>query len=337
MEDMVLNIVARVAQSDAVVRSQQREEEDLSSEDKKSLLREILHKRPGTFLARFSKFLAAEDLTYFDFIRGDYEVDFYLREARLLLDPVRRERLVKNRRYECMRRLQEEGVYFSDRALYHRQPLLFERYIGQFMNDEEKKALDGDQQAECSLSSHIMFQMEQEKRLRLLERQKGVEKDAEIACGFELFSADEHEVFPAEEQESMEVAPAVDEESSATIGWGELPESKPKVEKAAVQDTQRVSLEEKALLRREFMNIVQQLFLSGHEQDFDYAAVVSNADFDSLENRQLDEEAAYFDSEEPSDALNDEEELTWLRSRASKQGQTIEDGVEEFDEDECDY
>lgn len=328
--EMVEGIVARVARSGAVVQSQQRGEEDISVESKEVLLRALLQQNPGKFLAKFFMFLAEEDLCYFQAIPDSYEVSFYLKEARQFLNPVRRQRVVKNRRYECMCRLLAEGVHFGDRALYHRHPLLFERYVGRFMSDDEKKmlALDGDQEAECALSSHILFQMEQERRLRLLEKQRNVEREDELACGMTV--------------ESTSTICEVDEEEATTggndgrsecAGWGEISTERPK----GVGSSKRaVSDEEKTLLRQELMSIVQQLFLSGQERDFDYAQVDSNAEFDSLDTRQLDEEAAYFDSEEPEEALNDEEELAWLRSRAqeARQAGVDDDDVMEFDGDD---
>ena len=45
---------------------------------------------------------------------------------------------------------------------------------------------------------------------------------------------------------------------------------------------------------------MQLRFLSGEEREFDYSKVDNNVEYDSIEQRRIDEEEKYFDSEEPS-------------------------------------
>ncbi|CAG0897264.1 unnamed protein product [Darwinula stevensoni] len=68
------------------------------------------------------------------------------------------------------------------------------------------------------------------------------------------------------------------------------------------QAAEEIEDEEKANLREEFRDIVFENFLEGKEEDFDYAQVDRNDEFDDLEMEDQDAEDAYFDSEEPAGA-----------------------------------
>lgn len=316
-------MMERIAHSSATVCSQQRGEPDLTIEQRVEHLAAIYHKSPSAFLSRFGVYMAEEDLRLFD--EENFEENFYLKDIRKRLDPHRMHKVVRNRRHECMRRLMEEGEYFSERTMSLRNPLLFEHYVGQYMSEEERRAMElEEEQGQCALSAMIMFQMQQDRRSRLLARQREKEHEEEIVHGVEdiALPADSHvcrdkDVFKAEEISAQP--------------WGEVVEEKP----AEKHISNALAAEERAFLRQEFLSLMQQSFLDGKDKGFDYSAVDNNADYDNLDTRRQDEEETYFESEDPEDCLADEDDLAWLRSRATKQAtQRAQDFEEEFDEDE---
>lgn len=60
--------------------------------------------------------------------------------------------------------------------------------------------------------------------------------------------------------------------------------------------------QEKHMLHEEFLSVMQDKFMRGEEEQFDYSAVDTNDEYDDLTIRERDEEEQYFDSEEISSA-----------------------------------
>lgn len=56
--------------------------------------------------------------------------------------------------------------------------------------------------------------------------------------------------------------------------------------------------QEKMMLREEFLSVMQDKFMRGEEQEFDYSTVDANTEFDDLKIWERDEEELYFDSED---------------------------------------
>ena len=56
--------------------------------------------------------------------------------------------------------------------------------------------------------------------------------------------------------------------------------------------------QEKLMLHEEFLSVMQDKFIRGEEEEFDYSAVDTNNEYDDLTIRGRDEEEQYFDSED---------------------------------------
>lgn len=54
------------------------------------------------------------------------------------------------------------------------------------------------------------------------------------------------------------------------------------------------------MLHEEFLSAMQDKFMRGEEEEFDYSAVDTNNEYDDLTIRERDEEEQYFDEEEMS-------------------------------------
>ena len=64
---------------------------------------------------------------------------------------------------------------------------------------------------------------------------------------------------------------------------------------------------EKRLLHEEFVSIMEERFIEGNDEEFDYSEVDFNQEYDSLVIRQRDEEEAYFDDELPETCSDNED------------------------------
>ena len=325
-------LVERVALSDAVVCSQQRGDPELSVEQRYEHIKSLFYKNRSSFLSRFGSFLLEEDLVCFD--KDNFEEKFYLNSIRKNFNPQYARRVVRNRRNECMRQLIEDGEYFDHRAMSMRDPLLYEHYIGQYMTEEERQAMELEEEpGQCALSAMIMFQMQQERRSRLLAKQREHEHEEEIIHGMDKLvlpgHAKQHQPQPPHEV----VSETDDDAEISQATWGEVVEDKPAKSKVNAG----LGSEERLLLYQEFVSLMQQSFLDGKDKDFDYSSVDNNAEYDNLETRRHDEEEQYFEAEEPEECLADEEDLAWLRSVAAERSALkVSDFEEEFDEDEDD-
>ena len=135
-----INLLTRVANSDGLFKQQQRDDPDLTFEEKYEIASDILKNKPSMFLTRYGKFLQEEDLQYFIPYGSDYVIDFQVKEVKQMLDNAKNETKIRNRRYEAMKKLMEEGEYFGDEEMKGRDPLLYEEMLGKYLSEDEVKA-----------------------------------------------------------------------------------------------------------------------------------------------------------------------------------------------------
>ncbi len=265
----VERIIGKVSCSGSTVRSQQRGDPDLTDSQKTEILSQLLHRSPGDFLRRYGSLLGETDLNYFESLSdGGYEVQFRIQELRRNLDPRVRQKRTRNRRFECLKELIETTQYFSEEEMRHRNPLLYEHYIGQYLTEEEREALDMDK-SDMTLSGHILHKMETDRRRELLRFQR--------------------------QREAEQV-----EESDSNSDEEEGGEGKGSISGLRLSGNLEVAAQEKAMLRREFMSAMQMSFLNGEDKEFDYTKVDLDERYDSMDLRGRDDESSYFDAEEPS-------------------------------------
>jgi len=205
---------------------------------------------------KYGGLLLEHHLSYFQKI-NDFEVMYRLRELQRHMSQKSREVVRRNRRFECLKELMDEGVYFCEKEMRQRDPLLYEHYIGQYLTADERVALD-QQCSDILLSDKILHKADVDRREELLQHQR------------------EQEEMVEEEEESSE-----EEDNSTT-------------------DNTNITEKEKRIMHQEFLRVMQLRFLNGEEREFDYSKVDSNVEYDSIEQRCIDEEEKYFDSEEPS-------------------------------------
>ena len=121
-------MIRRLISTDAHFKHQQRGEPDLTPEEKSNIALGILEKSSVLFLERFSKFLTTEDVEFFEDQRQDYGVSFYIAEIKQRCKDTKHN-VVKNRRYQALQELVEQGEYFSEEEMKWRDPLLFDQMV----------------------------------------------------------------------------------------------------------------------------------------------------------------------------------------------------------------
>ena len=183
----------RIISRDGVsYRSQQRTETDLTAVEKTEMLKDLYERNPNLFLARFGKWLSAEDLEIcFAGMSSSYEIDYSVKKLKKDLADRNSGTGVKNRRYGALLRLEKDSDYFSEYEMRQRCPLQYEEYIGRFMTQEEKLKRDeiSSTSGEVTMSSFIFQQIDRD---WLQERQE-VEREREQECMEEEEEEEEEE------------------------------------------------------------------------------------------------------------------------------------------------
>ncbi|XP_029601983.1 coiled-coil domain-containing protein 97, partial [Salmo trutta] len=221
--------------------------------------------------------LKPQHLSAFCHLISDPRAQYYCREVRRRAAGRSNRTRVLNQRYAALRELQREGQYFSEDQMRSREPLLYEQYIGQYLTEEQLlhrslEAMQGGAGEERGPGgaegglAHLLLNSYQE---RLIQSRMQEEQDRE-------------ENALEEDEEGEEEAGGLGAE-----GYEPTPQ-------------------EKALLRDEFITLMYQRFLDGHDKDFNYSEVDGNPDYDNLDIVNRDAEEKYFDEEEEEE----EEEMT---------------------------
>ena len=195
MDDLVPGLVKTASLSGGFFKHQQKDEPDLSVENKENLAADLLNNKPAVFVQRFGKYLAEEQLEYFEELRSDnYELEFFLRQARQEQCRFITGNKVKNRRYAAMQKmLNRNDEHFSEAAMKARNPLLHEQLVGKFMTKEEKEEQDRPDMSNCSLTNIILEHMDLNKERDEKKRSKDVEDEEEFDTEDELEGDEEGE------------------------------------------------------------------------------------------------------------------------------------------------
>ena len=296
-------VVMRVVYSSATIKSQQKDEPDLTLEEKVTYLSDLLQSKPGTFLMRFGRVLDAGHLTYFDDTEN-YEVKQRLKDLRQTLDPKRKQTVIRNRRFVHMEQLIARGTYFDEAEMRMRDPLSYEHYIGQYLTRDEKEATDC-HSSEMRPSSWLLQQADVDQRNRRLACQVERENAA-------LEESDDDEIDGDDNEGLMH-----DDSGSSDDSGRHTQSESVGVPNIQLSDRPDVASHEKKMLRNEFLQAMQCNFLNGGDADFDYSQVDENPDYDVSKVKEWDELDAYFDVEEPSLSTETEQKTTDMETGLS--------------------
>ncbi|KOC58793.1 Coiled-coil domain-containing protein 97 [Habropoda laboriosa] len=284
LEEKLLN---HVANSKAIFKSQQKNDPDLSFEEKLTIARNVLQKSYCLFLSKFGHYMKREHLKYFEKLKDkDYEIAHHFNRLQRYFNNSTRQTDVRNRRYQALKTLIEEGEYFSETEMMKRNPLLYEHLVGQYMTEEQKKIRDN---IDTKNITFVNLLMENIERDNLKKKQKLQEEEEQSVL---------EENDSDEEQE--DVYSSIESIDKVTL-WGKtsMSESSSIQHNRAVIDPDSISKAEKQILKQEFVTNMYQSFLDGKDTDFDYSNVDDNEAYDNIDLRTQDEEDKYFDSESP--------------------------------------
>lgn len=331
-EEDILNCL--IYNKDVYFKSQQIGEEELSINEKREIVSKIFSSCKSTFLCRFGKHLKEDHLEYFKQFLTDendgYAVGYYISDLKRFFTKSKREKDVKNRRYDALKRLVEEDFYFTETEMMKRNPLLYNQLVGQYMSDEEKKVRDN---VDTKNITFVNLLLETIDRDSTRKKQKQQQDDED--CAMEEDIDDEEEEYNSEEEtkgNKFQVAKKVESDSwdeeeipDNTVKWGEIPstskdDSPPRFlknlrniftdEETKPKDIVMITANERKVLKEEFISIMYQSFLDGKDAEFDYTTVDDNEEYDNLQIKSNDAEETYFDSETPEDIPPDDERMT---------------------------
>ncbi|KAG7213690.1 hypothetical protein KM043_002933 [Ampulex compressa] len=284
------DLLSHIAKSKAVFKSQQKDEPDLTYDEKLTIAQNLFVKNHCLFLSKFGPYLKPEHLQYFEKLKGEnYEITHHIERLRRYFDKTARHIDVRNRRYQALKVLIEEGEYFSEREMMKRNPLLYKHLIGQYMTEEQERARDGIDANTSTFLSLLMEKIERDNLKKFQEHQEEEERNVLEENDSDDDSQDDHT--------STHISTDKD------ILWGETS----KLESTKAHDNEdhentipcSISNQERQILMQEFVTLMYQNFLDGKDLDFDYSKVDENEAYDNVDLRAQDEEEKYFDSESP--------------------------------------
>lgn len=115
---------------------QQINDPDLSLNERRIIVENLLHSNKSLFLQRYGQYLDAKALTFFS---NDNCEEVQIQLGILQAKIKSKNKLLRNRRFQALQDLLKEGTYFSNTEIQSRNPYLFEQMIGRYMNEQERR------------------------------------------------------------------------------------------------------------------------------------------------------------------------------------------------------
>jgi len=168
------------------IKSQQRDEPDLTDEEKEIELEKIFDTNPVNFLRKFRAHLRREHLLEIrtrliaDFsgenANQDYEIEYLLNEILEEMDDKKKKTKIKNRRFSAMKSLGKDD-FFSPTEMRRRNPLLHSDLVESNLTDEEVSARRSKETEEEKRREDEARQKDLEERIKERELLKRAEKE----------------------------------------------------------------------------------------------------------------------------------------------------------------
>jgi len=219
------------------------------------------------FLERYGSMLPSEDLRALASCPSAQTAEARFWLDRLMKEPPSDLELSKRRRRRrwvwAKREMARSTGFFSEEEMKERDPQLYHRLVGQYMDTTVKLS----DPMQGSLSTYLMQQLERE-------------CEAEVLQVDTLHRGDESMPAPAKRQRVKE---AGDEEFTNEDYYD-------------VSDTEAGS-DDAAVRRAKFLKAMRDRFVDGMERNFNYAALDEDSDLDDVVELGRDAEEKYFDAE----------------------------------------
>ncbi|KAL5064224.1 hypothetical protein RYX36_025961 [Vicia faba] len=270
---------------------------------RKSIFLDLLSRDTALFLERYGSNLTCTELTEFDSMKHDYEINWHVTRLRSLLSPTpaelrKRSVRAKNRRRAYLDRLVIGGQYFSEDAMRDREPYLHHEYVGKFQDRVGRgMARPGERWSDtllrrCEEAAIVA-------KIRGEQQRIGVPQRDWIGNeGFQEEEEEEEEV--EEEEEEQEEEEEEDGEEKETVER-HLPQSNvtdnTTSDPARARQDPTLSSEELEDRMNQFTYIMQQKFLVGEDHEHvDYSKIDNDETLDDHWQREanVDAEERYF-------------------------------------------
>ncbi|CAJ1943211.1 unnamed protein product [Sphenostylis stenocarpa] len=272
---------------------------------RKAIFRDLISRDVALFLERYGSQLTCNELSEFESMKDDYEINWHMKRLRSIMSPSEEELrmrsvTVKNRRRAYLDRLVCGGHYFSEDAMREREPYLHHEYVGKFQDQSSRgMARPGERWSET-----LMRRCEEAAlvaKIRGEQQRMGVPESEWV--GNERFQEEEEEEEDVEEEEEKEEEvdgerrcgsngqPVERHLNGADVNDNSL--SNP----ARVTREPTLSAEELEDRMNQFTYIMQQKFLLGEDQDhLDYSKIDNDETLDDHWQREanIDAEERYF-------------------------------------------
>lgn len=259
-------LLTHVANSKAMFKSQQKEDPELTFEEKRAIAAKLLEKSHCLFLSKFGHYLKVEHLEYFSKSK-DYEIVYHINRLRRYFNNFTRHVDVRNRRYEALKTLIEKGEYFSECEMMKRNPLLYEHLIGQYLTEKEKKARDSIDMRNTNYVDILMETIERNKAEKHLKSQQEEEEAVQ-----EENDSDDDDDDDDNSRDSITSQRTNSSKHSHSHWGGNLNDTTDNNDKRLQKRKMghKIPNEELQLLKQEFVTNMYQSFLDGKDRDFDY-------------------------------------------------------------------
>eukprot|EP00920_Eleutheroschizon_duboscqi_P029095 GHVT01070504.1.p1 GENE.GHVT01070504.1~~GHVT01070504.1.p1 ORF type:complete len:267 (+),score=18.30 GHVT01070504.1:1755-2555(+) len=219
----------------------------------------------------------------------------------------------RNRRFAAMTKLSNNGEFFSETAMRHREPALFHEMLGRYhCDDPEVRAARDTNHSEgrSSVSKFLLHTVD-----RAYERENVMATQAKWRQEERRLSTEENPILSSEEHFDVSSGNRTHWEGPTSSDLQELLHpigsvcfsatsgaevDKRKASKDLMEDV--IPLDKEAYCRHqeEFLSLMKLRFLNGQERGVDYETIDNDPELDRGTLLDCDAEAAYFDAETPS-------------------------------------
>ncbi|KIH62816.1 hypothetical protein ANCDUO_06897 [Ancylostoma duodenale] len=285
-----------LSKPDVFYRHQQNNEPDLTTDDKRQILTDLLQSNKALFLQRYGQYMNAVDCDIFR-EETDPLIKFMVGQIEL-----------KTRRFLALQKLKEKGKYFSDEKMREREPYLYDVMVGKFISEEAlltasdrinlRPSVSREECAEGGWANMLcQFESSREIAQRRNEHHTQWEREEKESRQSERLSRMEAHVsnmFSTREDE-ME-----DEEDDLDDGLDELREEVNRISQEEAELMEEGMDDSPDVLRREFEAYMQERFLAGMDSRFiDYDTIDYDTALDEGDDiRARDLEEKWFDADD---------------------------------------
>ncbi|KAI8890004.1 hypothetical protein K501DRAFT_320045 [Backusella circina FSU 941] len=271
-------------------------------EQKLFKMEQLLQTDPALFLSKWGSNLGQDTLKLFKPIQNNYEVD-YLLDSLLYQEPMEQEQdsnessdnrrgprkpksaldtVIKNRRYAYLKQYLRHSDYFSEESMQLREPILYDQFIGQHIPMREREQPFSNT---TGLVDRILSNIDNKYVSDHLERQKIIDE----------------EQFEEEEEESDDDADEQERSTPALLSKSQPKDIKMKDAESQEEEDEENNMAELSEFREEqrleLIQLLEEKFLAGKDDTFDYVLVDYNDEYDDLEQQEQDIQDKYFDED----------------------------------------